>query len=41
MDKVKVGTWSFSSPKWENISKDAKDFVTKMLTYDPHDRPNA
>ena len=41
MKKVEVGKWEFGASRWKEITADAKDFVTKMLTYDPLQRPNA
>ena len=35
MEKVNKGTYSFDSEEWEGISKDAKELIKKMLTYDP------
>lgn len=31
----------FPSPEWDEISKEAKDFITKMLDRDPEKRPTA
>ena len=28
---IKKGKWSFPSPFWDDISKDAKDLITKLL----------
>jgi serine/threonine protein kinase len=36
-----VGKWKFRSPVWQNVSDDAKDFVTRLLTFDPNARPSA
>lgn len=41
MKKVRVGKFSFSDPCWSNISEKAKDLITKLLTYDPEQRPSA
>ena len=35
MEKVAKGTYSFDGEEWEDISKEAKEFIKKMLTYDP------
>jgi calcium-dependent protein kinase len=35
---VKIGNYSFSGSEWKNISRDAIDFIKKMLTYDPANR---
>ena len=32
---VKIGNYSFSGSEWKNISREAIDFIKKMLTYDP------
>jgi calcium-dependent protein kinase len=32
------GSFSFPSPLWDRISKEAKDLITKMLTYNPDKR---
>ena len=41
MKKVRVGKFSFSDPCWANMSDKAKDLITKLLTYDPEQRPSA
>jgi calcium-dependent protein kinase len=33
---VKVGKYKMDGSEWEPISKDAKELVKKMLTYDPN-----
>lgn len=38
---VKVGNYSFSGSEWKNISREAIDFIKKMLTYDPNNRITA
>lgn len=35
MEKVSKGTFTFDGDEWEDISKEAKEFIKKMLTYDP------
>lgn len=35
MEKVNKGTYTFDGDEWEDISKEAKEFIKKMLTYDP------
>jgi len=35
MEKVAKGTFAFDGDEWEDISKEAKEFIKKMLTYDP------
>jgi calcium-dependent protein kinase len=41
MKKVRVGKFSFTDPCWSNISDKAKDLITKLLIYDPEQRPSA
>jgi serine/threonine protein kinase len=41
MKKVRVGKFSFSDPCWSNMSDKAKDLITKLLIYDPDQRPSA
>eukprot|EP00347_Sterkiella_histriomuscorum_P014917 403359020 len=41
MKKVRIGKFSFSDPCWSNMSDKAKDFITKLLTYDVDSRPSA
>ncbi len=41
MKKVRIGKFSFSEPVWSNITDKAKDFITKLLTYDIDKRPSA
>lgn len=31
MEKVKKGTYSFDSIEWEDVSKEGKEFIKKML----------
>lgn len=40
MTKIKKGKFSFKSKIWSLISKEAKDLIEKMLTYDPEKRPS-
>ena len=40
MAKIKKGKFSFKSKIWSLISKEAKDLIEKMLTYDPEKRPS-
>lgn len=35
------GQYSFPSPEWENVSKDAKDFISSLLVLEPTDRLSA
>ena len=41
MKKVKLGKFSFQDAVWGNVSDDAKDFITQLLTKDQDKRPNA
>lgn len=41
MKKVRSGKFSFDSPAWAQVSDSAKDFIRKLLTYDPEKRPDA
>ncbi len=40
MAKIKTGKFSFKSRIWNLISKEAKDLIEKMLTYNPDERPS-
>jgi len=40
-DQILHARYDFPSPWWDNISKEAKDLVTKMLTVDPKKRLTA
>ena len=41
MKKVRAGHFNFDDKCWATISDNAKDFISKLLTYKPEDRPNA
>jgi len=41
MGNVRKGQWSFKAAIWKSISADGKDFISKLLTYDPVARPSA
>lgn len=41
MRNVKKGVFSFDSSEWEDISKEAKDLISKLLTYQPAYRISA
>ena len=41
MKRVKTGKFAFSDPCWKNISDQAKDFITQLLTMDINKRPSA
>mmetsp|Transcript_81925 Transcript_81925/g.227133 ORF Transcript_81925/g.227133 Transcript_81925/m.227133 type:complete len:475 (-) Transcript_81925:278-1702(-) len=38
---VKSGRFEFPSDDWDEVSSDAKNLITQMLTYDPERRPSA
>jgi len=40
-DKILRGDFDFPSPDWDNISDDAQEFVSALLTKNPRDRPSA
>ncbi|CAD8079716.1 unnamed protein product [Paramecium primaurelia] len=41
MEKVSKGVYSFDSQEWEDVSKEAKDFIRKLLQLDPSKRLSA
>lgn len=41
MKKVKLGKFSFQDAVWGNVSDDAKDFISQLLTKDQDKRPSA
>ena len=41
MSAIKTGKFDFKAPVWKQISQEAKDFITQLLTYDPKKRPTA
>ena len=41
MKKVEIGKYDLTSGIWKTISKEAKDLVKKLLTYNPDDRIDA
>ena len=41
LDLVQHGELEFPSPEWDEISSEAKDFITKLLDRDPERRPTA
>jgi calcium-dependent protein kinase len=41
MKKVRAGKFSFSDAAWSNVSAEAKDLISKLLTYDVDQRPSA
>jgi calcium-dependent protein kinase len=40
-EKVKEGSFSFTSREWKNVSEDAKDLINKLLTYNYKNRIEA
>ena len=41
MAKVAKGVYSMTGAEWDEVSKEAKDFIKKMMEYDPAKRLNA
>lgn len=41
LGKVREGHFNFERPVWASVSENAKDFVSKLLTLSPDNRPNA
>lgn len=41
LKKISVGRFGFPSPEWDFISFEAKDLISKMLTYEPERRLSA
>lgn len=41
MQNVQIGKYNFDAPSWQNVSKQGKDFVAKLLTLDPEKRMSA
>jgi len=41
IENVLRGKFTLEEPEWDEISHEAKDFVSKLLTYDPNDRISA
>ncbi len=39
--KIKLGKFSFPDEEWEHVSDGAKDFIKKLLTFKPEERPSA
>ena len=35
------GRYEFDAPYWDNVSKEAKDFISKLLVVDPSKRSKA
>mmetsp|Transcript_91352 Transcript_91352/g.200132 ORF Transcript_91352/g.200132 Transcript_91352/m.200132 type:complete len:471 (+) Transcript_91352:78-1490(+) len=41
LNRVKGGSFDFPSPDWDQNSRELKDFISKMLTFDSAKRPSA
>ena len=41
MEKVAKGHYDFNSEEWDNVSKEAKNFIKRMLEFEPVKRANA
>ncbi|MCQ2821129.1 MAG: protein kinase [archaeon] len=41
LEKIKEGKFQFPAEEWDSVSKEAKEFITKLLTKDPSKRPSA
>lgn len=41
MKKVEAGKYDIEHGIWKNVSKEAKDLIKKLLTYDPAERISA
>ena len=41
MEAVKKGEYSFNGYEWKSVSKESKDFIATLLTFNPKNRPNA
>lgn len=41
MNAIKKGAFNFSPPIWKNMTSEAKDFITQLLTFDVKTRPTA
>ncbi|CAI5740362.1 unnamed protein product [Peronospora destructor] len=39
--KIRKGKYYYDSPYWDNVSTDAKEFISKMLVVNPNDRATA
>lgn len=38
--RIRTGQFDFPKPEWNNVSKEAKDLIRKMLCVDPASRLN-
>ena len=41
MENIKKGKFQFKQNSWKGVTKEAKDFISKLLVKDPIDRLNA
>lgn len=41
IEKILIGKFQTDEPEWDDVSKEAKDLLKKMLVYDPKDRISA
>lgn len=41
MSNVQLGKFNFNNQAWSNVSDNAKDFISKLLTMDPAKRMSA
>ena len=41
MEKIETGKYHFKNPVWQNVSAEAMNFVSYLLTYDFNKRPTA
>ena len=39
-EKIKNCQWNFESPTWQNVSVEARDFVTGLMVAEPEQRLN-
>lgn len=40
-DRIMEGKYNFDGDEWSDISDEAVDFISSLLTYEEHDRPSA
>lgn len=41
MENVLLGKYTMAGYEWDKISLEAKDFITRLLEYEPSNRPSA
>ena len=41
MQKIEKGEYNFNGAEWNGVSKEAKNIINRMLTFDPKKRPSA